>query len=303
MAWWDALTGLIPSAATVQNLPRAVLENVVGGGLGAMRGAGGGPVDTSDYWGALAEQKERRKAHEQLQALSQMTGVPVPALEALGPAAFGKPVMTSKGLVDVGPMGVRPVTGAKGEPLMPPVRAGANPVVYDPRRGVLVNKATNEVTTPPNLPPMPPKTYKPDKPESKASTLNSIRSQRARLLAALGKEPRNDQMLQDEIRALDQDEADLTGKPVRPRKFPTVEAPLVPPPPPTWKDYLPGWLGGGSNQPPSMPSPSPTPGPTPVPTPPAPKQLTADLARQYLQRAGGDKNKARALARQDGYTF
>jgi hypothetical protein len=40
----------------------------------------------------------------------------------------------------------------------------------------------------------------------------------------------------------------------------------------------------------------------------APAQQTRPLtdkniARQYLQRAGGDKNKARELARKDGYTF
>lgn len=35
----------------------------------------------------------------------------------------------------------------------------------------------------------------------------------------------------------------------------------------------------------------------------APKQLTPELAQQYLQRAGGNKDKARMLARGDGYTF
>jgi len=33
------------------------------------------------------------------------------------------------------------------------------------------------------------------------------------------------------------------------------------------------------------------------------KQLTSDEAREYLKRAGGDKNKARDLARKDGRTF
>ena len=37
---------------------------------------------------------------------------------------------------------------------------------------------------------------------------------------------------------------------------------------------------------------------------PQPKPLTdPNVARQYLQKAGGDKNKARQLAKQDGYTF
>lgn len=36
---------------------------------------------------------------------------------------------------------------------------------------------------------------------------------------------------------------------------------------------------------------------------PTSKPLTADLAKQYLQKAGGDKDKARAMARADGYTF
>jgi hypothetical protein len=33
------------------------------------------------------------------------------------------------------------------------------------------------------------------------------------------------------------------------------------------------------------------------------KVLDAGMARTYLQRAGGDKEKARAMARADGYTF
>lgn len=37
--------------------------------------------------------------------------------------------------------------------------------------------------------------------------------------------------------------------------------------------------------------------------PAAAKQMTPDLAKQYLQKAGGDKNKARGLAKADGYTF
>jgi len=35
----------------------------------------------------------------------------------------------------------------------------------------------------------------------------------------------------------------------------------------------------------------------------AAKTVTPDLARQYLQKAGGDKAKARTLATQDGYSF
>lgn len=34
-----------------------------------------------------------------------------------------------------------------------------------------------------------------------------------------------------------------------------------------------------------------------------PKQLDANLAKQFLQQAGGDKNRARELARQAGYSF
>jgi len=38
-------------------------------------------------------------------------------------------------------------------------------------------------------------------------------------------------------------------------------------------------------------------------TPKPPKQLDASTAKQYLQKANGDKAKARELAKQDGYTF
>ena len=33
------------------------------------------------------------------------------------------------------------------------------------------------------------------------------------------------------------------------------------------------------------------------------KPLDRNTAKQYLQKAGGDKNKAREMARKDGYSF
>jgi hypothetical protein len=45
--------------------------------------------------------------------------------------------------------------------------------------------------------------------------------------------------------------------------------------------------------------------PQPAPQPPAPaaKQLTKAMAMEYLRKAGGDKNKARDMARKDGWSF
>lgn len=45
-----------------------------------------------------------------------------------------------------------------------------------------------------------------------------------------------------------------------------------------------------------------TPGKPPA-TPSAPKPLTQDIAKQFLQQAGGDKTKARQLAKDAGYSF
>ncbi len=80
----------------------------------------------------------------------------------------------------------------------------------------------------------------------------------------------------------------------------------------TYKRQVMGPMLERMNQPqgaPAMATASPIPGmPSNVPVPQVtgagqPKQLDAHTAQSFLAQAGGDKNKARAMAQQQGYTF
>jgi hypothetical protein len=85
----------------------------------------------------------------------------------------------------------------------------------------------------------------------------------------------------------------------------TVPAPVAPGTPPSAPPFQ--FSPGVTNMAASTPTRvqiGQTPVNAPAPTPPTgPKQLNEDMARIFLQQAGGDKNKARAMAKAAGYTW
>lgn len=65
----SGISGLLSGATDILKNPPFILELLAGGALGVAQGAGGGPVDTSDYWAARQRAHQRRQLGQLWQQL------------------------------------------------------------------------------------------------------------------------------------------------------------------------------------------------------------------------------------------
>lgn len=153
-------------------LIRSAALPFVGAALGGAQAGSRQGVNMDEFNRVLAENAERKRQQAanraQWEALRTITGGAVPpeqisAAEAggLDPGAiqFMLP-KTTRDPYTGEVLRTDPLTGqmvSEGVVGIPrPAKTASQPVVYDAKRGVMVNKATGEVISPPGLPPLPP---------------------------------------------------------------------------------------------------------------------------------------------------